>query len=131
MSEEFISVHTFRNLEEAGLWQERLKSGDVASIVKNVPADAASGDRFEILVKVIDVEKARKILGQANVHGFLDRPMNIFIYLIGGIIVIVIGFLLIFQSSNLGVGIASVVFGLLLVGLYLYHRIKKKPHKNL
>ena len=68
---------------------------------------------------------------QANVHELLARPMNILIYLIGGIIVIVVGLLLIFQSSQLGVGIGVIVFGLLLVALYLYHQFKKQPHKNL
>jgi hypothetical protein len=131
MPEEFLPVHTFNSLEEANLWQGRLKSEGVESKVRNATAEAASAARIEILVKETDAEKARKILQQANVHGFFDRPMNIFIYLIGGIIVIVIGFLLIIQSSQLGAGIGAIAFGILLVALYLYHRLKKQPHKNL
>jgi predicted membrane channel-forming protein YqfA (hemolysin III family) len=57
--------------------------------------------------------------------------MNILIYLFGGIIIIIVGLLLIFQSLQLGAGIGAIVFGVLLVALYLYHRLKKQPHKNL
>ena len=122
MTEEFIPVHTFHSLEEANLWQERLKSEGVTSQVKNVSADTVAGNKFEILVKAADAEKARKILQQVNVHELLARPMNILIYLIGGIIVIIVGLLLIFQSSQLGVGIGAIVFGILLIVLYLYHQ---------
>ncbi len=130
MPEEFIPVHTFNNLEEANLWQERLKAEGVESRIRNVSADTPSGERIEILVKEADAEKARQVLQQVSVHELLARPMNILVYLIGGAIVIVVGLLLIFQSSQLGVGIGAIVFGVLLVILYLYHRIKKQPHNN-
>ena len=130
MSEEFVLVYTFRNLAEASLWQERLKSEGVESRIINESGDTAPDGQIELMVKEPDAEKARKILKQVDTPPLLARPANILIYLIGGIIVVIVGILFIVQTSDLGAGIGSIVFGILLMILFFYHWKKQQFNKS-
>jgi hypothetical protein len=134
LSDELVTIYSFRGSEEANLWKEKLHAHGIKSVVVNDYNYGATLQSNELKVKASDVARAKIILKPLRKIGPVPAtPASAWLLFFLGMITLVPGVIVLFFTHDtdiLPAAILLLIFGGFFTVISLLAMVRRKKVKR-